>query len=68
MRKSPSYEVQILLVNRVSPAVQDWEVDDSFSMLLTDPNTGTSRNIELDPQTYARIQEFLSSTRNFAAP
>jgi hypothetical protein len=67
--KTPStHEIQILLTNRVSPAVQDWEVDDSFSMLLTDPKSGTSRTIELDPQTYARVQEFLTSARDFIAP
>ena len=65
MTKTTTGEAQILLVNRVVPALQEWEVDDSFSLTLTDPTTGVFRNIELDAKTYARIQDFLISCRNF---
>lgn len=65
MTKTTTGEAQILLVNRVVPALQEWEVDDSFSLTLTNPNTGAFRNIEIDAKTYACILDFLTSSKDF---
>ena len=61
MIKATKGEAQILLVNRVVPALQEWEVDDSFRLMLTDPATGVFKNIEIDAKTYAQILDFLVS-------
>lgn len=64
MKRETTGTAEILLVNSVTTTVlQDFEIQDIFYLVLKNPETGHSRVIEIKPQIYAQVLDFLTISR-----